>query len=313
MSALETAINLMSGNTESIDYTPTILVKSIYDEEQLRAKLSLGVGNFEVQIVDDDNIIKYYEVYRKLGVHVSMVHTVIQGEETVNLEECRNKKSYDRLYNAVLLADMFAKAQGDKVGVVIHNSWNVKTYEIRRDDLIYIANMVREFDKRFPNVFLAIENVCPFGTVAYSIDDTVKVCLLIKSLSKAQNIGVTFDLCHHQMAERYEDDIAAYYNKYGQEYTRTASTVLEAFDRYGSLIKNIHFNKAIGLGNNNETHSQPYSRNSETDVKYVRAIFEKLKARNLHPYITLEIYEKDYTKPVNTEETLDLIKYVLGD
>lgn len=300
--------------------------KSCMDKNQVEERKRKGASFMELYTKLDDIPVldkiggkKFKNYLNKLNMKCYAVHSLPwycignADENTANRKEIMN--TFERMLDFtneacdiekpvfIIHPDVWIKA-GERVNIKKHSSI-IKNIENEIYDIVeYMA-------KKNYDIKIGVENMPAIAfkegvlvTSVFSRDGDLPY--FIKSL-KIPCIGTVFDLSHATNVVRFQDIYFA------DKVEGDHRTLISIMKEYMDTLCLIHFVKAVNLGTVSEEEAHYLSIENKDDIEYSKTILSMLKDYKYDGYITLELYEKDYSNAVNYERTRKVIEYTKGD
>ncbi|MGU8835537.1 TIM barrel protein (plasmid) [Clostridium perfringens] len=293
--------------------------KTSFNLNQIKVSLSKGLPyiEFHTEYSDFQKDIDFQKIRDLLdenNVSCLTVHSPITDNsnnfDTISLGTLykENRRNNIELYKKCIIAANILSSSSNPVVVAhIGTGYNLNDSTLNNlseEDIQKILNEAKDdlteinsyIDENYPGTIFAVENMPHFSynskgdMFGWYFGTGHDLPIFIEQLD-LPNIKTCLDICHIQMSIAIDKLSNPYKN----------NTVTDYIKSYANSIGLVHLNKAVGLGERQLTHSQPYDPNNEEDLNILSEIISCFYENNYSCPITLEINDTDYSKQLNTD------------
>lgn len=283
--------------------------------KQIESKIEYGITDFELQLFKEDAVDVVIDILKDFpDVRINTVHTALDNWDAVNLDSLGNPMSWLLLQRACYIAQYLAERQNNKVGVVLHNTYTAEQFRKHPETLDIVVERVKYISRKFEQVYLMIENITPYNAESLMLYNNCTPEQMFDVLSlfddKGVKLYVTLDLCHSTMTkDTYEKMLLG--TSLQKQWVELESTLTYKgwFSLLSDYIVNLHIAKAIGDGHGHGKHGAPLN---SFDKASISQLYEMCKMYSPNAIWTVEVFEDDYTNPVNLFATYEFCKHVFG-
>lgn len=313
-----------------------ILGKSALTLQQLEAKDKVGNNGIEIQLFEEFNDAcpdiseKLFED-NKLIINkapIKVVHAPLWGKTKDCVIEVKN--SYFLLDYTCHFANLIGELKNRIIPVVIHANTSLtmlKNLGIAEDLKTTLLNLV----ERYPKIKLAIENTtnieCDFdnnllemrNSITYKNGHYHSANIDLANFCNHPRIGCTIDYCHLLMTENLFKIV---YNYLGRDSNEHVDLCTSLITNAAPKIFLFHLSQPRNAGysyKNTINHGLPYNKESIEDITTLNrfiGLYElthKINGNNdMRVPITLEVFEEDYSKGINYQQTFESLETAWG-
>lgn len=281
-----------------------ILAKSAPVDFEIKDKIDKGCDGIEIQLLEDflneDIPAKFYfdKIVEVNDTDVCVVHMPLVDGVDINLE-LFNYPVYEKAFlKAAELSNMLGCYYKHNVVMVIHNGLSLNQFQHMPILFDYVEKLLEFTATNYKNVEYAFENILPFvldknrfpvtrNGFAY---DNVDLALYFNQKFGTNVFGTVIDTCHFMVSNKIIKSV------FEANYSDACKlfNLKEFFLRNQNLVKVFHLANVISLGFNKGQHGCGFKENVE-DMEFLDKFFNLYYQYTSDAYVTLEVYENDYS------------------
>lgn len=286
-----------------------IVGKSGCYSNQLNDRYLKGFRNIEIQLLsdflsDDLDLDSYFETIISSKLNVEAIHIpLMENSDDVNLEYISDPKLYKAFFNYCSLAQRCSEYFGHDVTIVVHNNLNLETYLHIPILFDHIKETFKKALKEFPNITFSLENLLAvlfrkdsFQIRNFSFYENVELTNYFNNHFNTDRFYTTLDICHMlsslKTINNYKDE--DYYNNF-------IFSIEEFFKQNKDTINNIHLNFIKNYGFSKGEHGPAFKKENTEDENMLRYLLDLYIKYNYSCNITIEVYDPDLNKVINSE------------
>lgn len=299
--------------------------KASLDSASIALKRKEGFKHLELQILKKDNLLDCVGIadrIHNLDVDILTVHTILDpnmGE--VNLTEILlDDEWFNKLIQALELAEEFALLQKHPVNVIIHNRDSIKmNYYLIKECRNRVGTLADLMSTRYEDTRILIENPSAFGydhgnvyfnegyNMAGANAAAKYLSQIIPEFSNGMSrVGTVLDTCHFLMTQQ---SIYAVRNAIPSNFP--VQTLESEMMACKDTIVQFH------LANMHQTGTEPWDHGcgfgpNPLDRGRLKSFFDKRASICPETFVVLELREDNYLNPINVEETLVTLRQMYG-
>lgn len=289
-----------------------ILIKCALYEDELLARKRINETNVEIQLLKEfyentPSLKEYLDILLNTGLDIKIIHTPLVLGDDVEIDDFWEEKKRDVFLKTCELSNMLGSKLNKNILVVVHTSMDFR-HEINNvEKITSIDNILAEALNKYPNISIAIENIIPvvvnqggfFGRNGFLNDNCLYVDYFINKYGFNDRIGTVLDICHALTTIKLMD------------YCKIPLKLEEFFEWNKKYIKLIHLANIGDNGYGKGNHGTGF-----IDGKDVELLNDILNLYHKYDYgcqVTIEVYEEDYSNPINYIKTKENILKILGN
>lgn len=275
------------------------IAKTSLGVEYVKDKIKRGCDGLEIQLLQDWTIKpkekKEIEKILENANDVVGIHTPLLYSDD-NPEWLCNIVTAPYVAEIFELADYCAKKYKHRVYVLFHNNAPSKW------DTERIYPTIKAYLDKYKDVDIVLENITPVRTEAEGLvfangclTEAHKLVKYYNDKYGEKRFYTCLDTCHLTITNRVAEALGL------TDRTKSLETCLEEMK---DSLKVIHIADAKNFSFNKGEHGLVI------DEEMAKRILQTIKELKIEPYLVLEVVEEDYTRSVNFEKELKILKKV---
>lgn len=286
-----------------------ILAKSAPVGYEINDKVSKGCDGIEIQLLvdflkEDVPARQFFdEIIKVNNMDVCVVHMPLLNGENVNLELFTYPIYGNAFLKAAELCQLLADYYGHKIVMIIHNGFTLEQY-LHMPVLFgcVINNYLKNSIENYKDIEYAFENILPIVLSKNRFPltrngfafDNVDLAIYLNKIFDTNVFGTVIDTCHYIVSEKIVKSVFA------EDYPDVLNDFCleEFFRRNNGFVKVFHLANVISLGFDKNQHGCGFDENVE-DIEFLNRFFELYYKYADNAFVTLEVYEKDYSDSQN--------------
>jgi hypothetical protein len=287
-----------------------ILIKCALYEDELLARKRINENNVEIQLLHEfyeetPSLEEYLDTLLGTGLNIKIIHTPLVFGDDVEIDNFWEDKNRDVFLKTCKLANMLGRKLDKNILVVVHTSMDFKQDINNVEKITLIDKILLEALNKYSNISVAIENIIPvvvnhkgfFGRNGFLNDNCLYIDYFINKYGFGDRIGTVLDICHALTTIRL------------MEYCKIPLSLEEFFDWNKKYIKLIHLANIGDNGYGKGNHGTGFIEGKDIDL--LSDVLDLYCKYEYNCQVTIEVYEEDYTNPINYIRTKENVLEIL--